>query len=50
MRSMNSITLLIAALVLLPATALATWAYFAMAQVEDELRAFAGFDRMDFEV
>lgn len=33
----------IAALILLPAVGLVTWAWFAMAQVEEELRSFSGF-------
>ena len=47
---MDSTAMLIAAWVLLPAVALATWAWFAMVQVDDELRAFSGFEGMHFEI
>lgn len=47
---MNYATLLLAALVLLPATGLAVWAFFAMALAEEELRAFAGFEGVAFEI
>jgi len=46
---MNSNGLFIAALVVLPAFGLATWAWFAMAQVEEELRAFRGFEGMHLD-
>jgi len=39
----------IAALILLSAVGLVTWACFAMAQVEEELRSFSGFEGMHFE-
>lgn len=41
---MNPTAMLIAALIVLPAAALMTWAWFAMAQVEKELRSFSGFE------
>lgn len=47
---MNPTAMFIAALVLLPAVGLVTWAVFAMAQVEEELRAFSGFEGMHFEI
>lgn len=46
---MTSTALFIAALILLPAVGLATWAWFAMARVEQELRSFSGFEGMHFE-
>lgn len=46
---MNLTAMLIAALVMLPAVGLAAWAWFAMAQVEEDLRAFGGFDGMHFD-
>lgn len=39
---MNSIPMLFAALVLLPAAALVAFAWYAMTQVEAELRSFTG--------
>jgi hypothetical protein len=46
---MNTTPLLIAALVILPAVGLVVWAWAAMAQVEDELRTFIGFEGMHFD-
>jgi hypothetical protein len=46
---LNPNTMLIAAVLILPAVALAAWAWFAMAQVEEDLRAFAGFEGMHLE-
>ena len=45
---MNLITMLIAALVLLPAVVALTWALFAMAQVEKALRSLGGAELMRF--
>ena len=42
--------MLIAALILLPAFGLVTWALFAMAQVEEDLRSFSRFEGMHFEI
>ncbi len=47
---MNLNAMLVAGLVVLPAMGLVTWAWLAMAQVEDELRAFSGFEGMDFDI
>ena len=46
---MNLTTMLIAALVIMPAVGLAAWAWFALAQVEEDLRSFAGFEGMHLE-
>jgi hypothetical protein len=46
---MTSSTMLIAALSLLSVGGLVTWAWFAMARVEKELRSFTGFEGMHFE-
>jgi len=46
---MNPTAIFIAALILLPAVGLVTWAWFAVAQVEGELRSFSGFEGMHFE-
>ena len=46
---MHLTALLIAALVIVPAVGLVIWAWFAMAQVEEDLRSFAGFDGMHLE-
>jgi len=47
---MNLTTTLIAASILIPAFGLVTWAWFAMAQVEEDLRSFNGFEGMHFEI
>lgn len=46
---MNDVPMLIAALVILPAVGLVAWAWFAMTQVEEEMRSFTGFDGLHFE-
>jgi len=46
---MTPLAMFIAALILLSAVGLVTWAWFAMAQVEEELRSFSGFEGMHFE-
>jgi hypothetical protein len=46
---MNAVSMLIAALVTLPAVGLVAWAWFAMTRVEAELRSFTGFDGLHFE-
>lgn len=40
----------IAGLILLPAVGLVTWAWFAIVQVDNELRTFNGFEGMHFEI
>ena len=47
---MNSTALFIAASTLGLALGLVTWAWFAMARVEEELRSFSGFEAMHFEI
>jgi hypothetical protein len=47
---MNAVSMLIAAVVILPAVGLVAWAWFAMNQVEQELRSFTGFDGLHFEI
>ena len=47
---MNPTAMVIAALIVLPAVALATWAWFAMVQVEEDLRTFSGFEGLHFEI
>lgn len=47
---MNYIAILIPSLLLLPAIGLVTWIWFAMAQVNEELQGFSGFEGMHFEV
>lgn len=47
---MNAVSMLIAALVILPAAGLVAWAWFAITQVEEELRSFTGFDGLHFEI
>jgi hypothetical protein len=47
---MNPNPLLIASLILLFASGLATWGWLAMAQVEREFRSFSGFEGMHFEI
>lgn len=46
---MNSNTMIVAALVILPAVGLLTWVWVAMARVEEELKSFIGFDGMHFD-
>jgi len=46
---MTPTAIFIAGLILLPAVGLLTWAWFAMAQVEAELRFFSGFEGMHLE-
>ena len=46
---MTVFAVLIAALVILPAVGLVAWAWIAMAQVEEDLRSFTGFDGLHFE-
>jgi len=47
---MNAVSMLIAALVILPAGGLVAWAWFAMTQVEEELRSFTGVDGLHFDI
>lgn len=47
---MNAVSMLIAALVILPAVGVVAWAWFAMTQVEAELRSFTGFAGLTFEI
>ena len=47
---MNPTAMFIAGLVVLPAVGLVTWAWFAMARVEEELRSVSGFEGMHFEI
>jgi len=47
---MNPTAMSIAALILLPAVGLTTWAWFALAQVDEDLRTFSGFEGMHFEI
>lgn len=47
---MNPTAMSIAALIVLPAVGLVTWAWFAMAQVEKEMHSFSGFEGMHFEI
>ncbi len=47
---MNPAAVFIATLILLPAIGLVTWVWFAMAQVEKELRSFSGFEGLHFEI
>jgi hypothetical protein len=46
---MTPTAMFIAALILLSAGGLATWAWFAMARVARELRFFSGFEGMHLE-
>jgi len=46
---MNAIGMLMAALVILAAVGLMAWVWFTMAQVEEELQSFMGFDGLHFE-
>jgi hypothetical protein len=47
---MNPTAMFIAALIALPAVGLVTWAWFAMARVEAQLRSFNGFEGLHFEI
>lgn len=47
---MGPTSMLISALILLPAVGLVTWACSAMAQVNADLRSFRGFEGMHFEI
>lgn len=47
---MNPGAMFIAALILLPAFGLVTWAWLSMAQVEANLRAFSAFENVHFEI
>lgn len=42
--------MVIVASFLLPAVGLVAWAWFAMAQVDEDLRSFNGFEGMHFEI
>lgn len=46
---MNPTAMFIAALILVPAFGLVTWAWLSMAQVEEDLRGFSGFEGLHFE-
>lgn len=47
---MNNVSTLFALLVVLPAVGLVVWAWFAMTEVEDELRSFTVLDDLRFEI
>ena len=47
---MTPTTMFIAALILLPAVGLVSWAWFAMDRVEVDLRSLSGFEGMHFEI
>lgn len=47
---MNAVSMLIAALIILPAVGLVAWAWYAMTQVEADLRSLTGFDGIHFEI
>jgi predicted negative regulator of RcsB-dependent stress response len=47
---MSANGLLLAALVIVPTVGLAAWAWWAMAQVEKELRSFTGFEGLSFDI
>lgn len=47
---MNPIAMSIAALVVLPAFGLVTWAWLTMAQIEEDLRVFSGVEGRYFEI
>lgn len=42
--------MLITALILVPAVGVVTWAWFAMARVEAQMRSLNGFEGMHFEI
>ena len=46
---MTPIAMFTVALILLSAVGLVTWAWFAMARVEKELRSFTGFEGLHLE-
>lgn len=46
---MNTTAMVIAALILLPAVGLVTWAWLALVRVESELLSFSGIEGMHFE-
>lgn len=47
---MNTVSMLIAALVILPAVGLVTWARFVTTQVEEDLMSFTGSDGLHFDI
>lgn len=47
---MQPTLLVFAALLILPAVGLFTWAWFAIAQVEAGLQSFSGFDGLHFDI
>jgi hypothetical protein len=47
---MSLTAMFIAALVILPAIGLVLWAWFAMAQIEEDLRSFIGFEGLHFDI
>ena len=47
---MNTISILMAALILLWAVGLLTWHWLAMAQFEEDLRAFRALERVHLEI
>ena len=46
---MTPAAMFITALIVLLAVGLVAWAWFAMVEVEEELRSFSGFEGMHFE-
>lgn len=46
---MNPTAIFIAAMILLPAVGLVSWAWFAMARLEEDLRLCSAFVRLHFE-
>ncbi len=47
---MNTLPLLIAALVLLPAVGVTLWAWWTMQRAENQFRLDAGLDHADFDI
>jgi hypothetical protein len=47
---MNPTAMVIAGLILVPVVGLATWAWFAMAQVDEDLGSLSRFEGMSFEI
>lgn len=47
---MNHTSIALSALLLVPVIGLLTWLYIALTRVNEELRAFSGFDGLHFEV
>ncbi len=47
---MSATATFVTALVALLAVGVATWAWFAIAEVEEQLRSFNGFDGMQFDI